>query len=105
MQTTNYELLGRGGEGGGGGGVTDIHYKRCSLYTGTPAVITLVPSTRDVTFDDVPLPEACLRLEEAGASVVGLNCGRGPETILPLIAEVRKVCKVGCMYCWFSFNN
>ncbi|RUS81983.1 hypothetical protein EGW08_010252 [Elysia chlorotica] len=66
---------------------------------GTPAVVTLVPGARAVTFDGVPYPEACLMLEEAGAAVVGLNCGRGPETMLPLIAEVRKVCKgpVACL--------
>ncbi|KAK3753842.1 hypothetical protein RRG08_006232 [Elysia crispata] len=66
---------------------------------GTPAVVTLVPSARDVTFDGLSYPEACLRLENAGAAVVGLNCGRGPETILPLIAEIKKVCKgpVACL--------
>ncbi|GFR82090.1 betaine--homocysteine S-methyltransferase 1-like [Elysia marginata] len=66
---------------------------------GTPAVVTLVPSARDVTFDGVPYPEACLRLEAAGAAVVGLNCGRGAETILPLVAEIKKVCKgpVACL--------
>ena len=31
--------------------------------------------------------EACRRLEEAGADVVGLNCSRGPATMLPLIAQ------------------
>jgi len=33
-------------------------------------------------------------LEDAGATVVGLNCDRGPWTMLPLLKEVRKVCKV-----------
>ncbi|CAC5420610.1 BHMT [Mytilus coruscus] len=60
---------------------------------GLPAVITLTPYGPDITTDDVPIPEACRRLEEAGAAVVGLNCGRGPETMLPLLREVRKVCK------------
>ena len=48
----------------------------------------------DKTLDDVPIPEACRRLEEAGATVVGLNCGRGPKSMLPLLREIRKVCKV-----------
>lgn len=48
----------------------------------------------DMTTDDVPFPEACRRLEEAGAAVVGVNCGRGPRTMLPLVKEIKKVCKV-----------
>ncbi|KAK3096933.1 hypothetical protein FSP39_004915 [Pinctada imbricata] len=60
---------------------------------GVPAVITLTPYIPDVTTDDIPFPEACRRLEEAGAAVVGLNCGRGPATMLPLLKEIRKVCK------------
>ncbi|GFO24641.1 betaine--homocysteine s-methyltransferase 1-like [Plakobranchus ocellatus] len=31
--------------------------------------------------------------EEAGADVVGLNCARGPETIMPVMREARRVCK------------
>ncbi|XP_071145299.1 S-methylmethionine--homocysteine S-methyltransferase BHMT2-like [Mytilus edulis] len=60
---------------------------------GLPAVITLTPYGPDITTDDVPIPEACRRLEKAGAAVVGLNCGRGPATMLPLLRKVRKVCK------------
>ncbi|KAK3097790.1 hypothetical protein FSP39_013204, partial [Pinctada imbricata] len=60
---------------------------------GLPAVITLSPFIPDVTTDDIPMAEACRKLEEAGAAVVGLNCSRGPETMLPLLKEIRKVCK------------
>ncbi|XP_070568437.1 betaine--homocysteine S-methyltransferase 1-like [Ptychodera flava] len=66
---------------------------------GLPAVITLAPfvvSTKNgqaITADMVPLTEACKKLEEAGADVVGLNCGRGPATMMPLMEEIRKVCK------------
>ena len=45
-------------------------------------------------FDGFSYPDACLELEKAGADVVGLNCTRGPETIIPLMREIRKVCKV-----------
>lgn len=55
---------------------------------GLPAVITLnlhdVPATRE----GVALPEAMRRLAGAGAAVVGLNCGRGPATMLPLLADL-----------------
>lgn len=48
----------------------------------------------DQTTDDIPFTEALKRLEDQGADVVGLNCSRGPDTMLPLLKEVRKVCKV-----------
>lgn len=62
--------------------------------SGVPAVITMTAYIPDMTTDDVPFPEACRRLEEAGAAVVGVNCGRGPRTMLPLVKEIKKVCKV-----------
>ena len=62
---------------------------------GCPAVITLTAYVPDRTVDEVPFPEACRRLEEAGAAVVGLNCGRGPAIMMPLLKEIKKVCKVG----------
>ncbi|XP_013418187.1 betaine--homocysteine S-methyltransferase 1-like, partial [Lingula anatina] len=72
---------------------------------GVPAVITIVPY-KDVTVDGVPIPEAVRRLEAAGAAAVGLNCGRGPETMLPLIKEVKKVCQgpVCCLPVCFRTN-
>jgi len=39
--------------------------------------------------DGMTVSEACKRLEGGGADVVGLNCARGPETMLPLLGEVR----------------
>lgn len=60
---------------------------------GCPAVITMAAYFPDQTTDNVPFPEALKRLEDQGAAVVGLNCSRGPETMLPLLKEVRKVCK------------
>nr|KAG5706934.1 hypothetical protein BaRGS_021440 [Batillaria attramentaria] len=60
---------------------------------GIPAVVTLVAYFYDITTDDVPIPQALRELEQLGADVVGLNCGRGPQTMLPLLREARKVCK------------
>lgn len=55
---------------------------------GLPAVITLVAG-RDAAMRDGPsLPEACRRLAGAGADVVGLNCARGPATMLPLLPSL-----------------
>ncbi|HEY7600568.1 MAG TPA: homocysteine S-methyltransferase family protein, partial [Candidatus Limnocylindrales bacterium] len=58
--------------------------------SGKPAVITLAMHQEGVMREGAPLPEACRRLEEAGADVVGLNCSRGPATMLPAIAQIRK---------------
>lgn len=60
---------------------------------GLPAVITLAAYWPDITTDNIPIPEACRRLEEEGAAVVGLNCARGPRTMLPLMKDIRKLCK------------
>jgi betaine-homocysteine S-methyltransferase len=43
------------------------------------------PETRD----GLAPAQACARLADAGADVVGLNCIRGPRTMLPLIREIR----------------
>ncbi|KAL4223235.1 hypothetical protein ACF0H5_016707 [Mactra antiquata] len=60
---------------------------------GVPAVITLAVYVPDITTDDIPIAEACRRLEEQGADVVGINCGRGPSGFIPLLKEIREVCK------------
>ncbi|KAK6170806.1 hypothetical protein SNE40_019110 [Patella caerulea] len=60
---------------------------------GLPAVITLVPYSPKRTVDGVPFPQALRQLEEAGAAVVGVNCGRGPATMIPILKDIRQVCK------------
>ncbi len=62
--------------------------------SGRPAVVTLSIPREGVTRDGWRAAEACRRLEDAGADVVGLNCARGPATMLPLLREVRSA--VGC---------
>jgi betaine-homocysteine S-methyltransferase len=58
--------------------------------SGLPAVVTMALHTGGTTRDGVDPAEACRRLEDAGADVVGLNCTRGPRTMLPLIRKIRK---------------
>jgi betaine-homocysteine S-methyltransferase len=60
---------------------------------GVPVVLTFA-STSDTTIDRVPLADACREAARAGADVVGLNCSRGPATMLPLLAEVRRAVDV-----------
>ncbi len=57
---------------------------------GKPAVITLAIHQQPETREGWSPDEACGRLAEAGADVVGLNCIRGPRTMLPLLAAIRE---------------
>ena len=47
----------------------------------------------DVTREDWSVADACKRLADAGADVVGLNCIRGPATMMPLLREIRAAVK------------
>ena len=55
---------------------------------GLPCVATLAILREPATFDGVALTEACKRLAADGADVVGVNCMRGPDTMLPLLAPI-----------------
>jgi len=57
---------------------------------GLPAVITLAVHREPKMREGASIPEACRQLEQAGAAVVGMNCIRGPASMLPLLEEVRK---------------
>ena len=56
---------------------------------GLPAVITLAVHREPKMREGASIPEACRQLEQAGAAVVGMNCIRGPASMLPLLEEVR----------------
>lgn len=55
---------------------------------GLPAVVTF-GSTHEELLDGYSYVEACKILDERGTEVVGLNCSRGPRTMMPLIEEIR----------------
>ena len=57
---------------------------------GLPAVINFTPIYKE-SKDGYDWLEACRLLQQAGADVVGFNCGRGPNTLLPLIRKLREV--------------
>jgi len=61
---------------------------------GLPAVITLAVGQEPMTREGWSLPDACRRLADEGAAVVGLNCIRGPATMLPLLAGVDEAVDV-----------
>jgi betaine-homocysteine S-methyltransferase len=57
------------------------------------AVITLAMHQATVTREDWTVTDACKRMADAGADVVGLNCIRGPATMMPLLKEIRTAIK------------
>ncbi|WP_447956635.1 homocysteine S-methyltransferase family protein [Vreelandella sp. EE7] len=57
---------------------------------GLPAVITLAPMAENKMIDGPGIVETCVALEQNGASVVGLNCFRGPDTMLDWIQQIRE---------------
>ena len=57
---------------------------------GQTAVINLAVHRDPVTRDGLSMAEAAKRLDDAGADVVGLNCARGPASMLPLLGPIRE---------------
>lgn len=55
-----------------------------------PAMITLASVQKEQTRDGYDYVEACKILADHGADIVGLNCDRGPATMLPIIERVRQ---------------
>src|SRR5262245_3680174 len=57
---------------------------------GLPAVVTFAVHRDGTMREGVSPEEACRQAEQAGAAVVGLNCIRGPRTMLPALQRVRE---------------
>ncbi|MDB6008316.1 MAG: betaine--homocysteine S-methyltransferase 1 [Gammaproteobacteria bacterium] len=62
-------------------------------HSKVPAVVTFSVHREEQTREGWSPAETCKRLEAAGADVVGLNCHRGPDTMLPLLREIRDTVK------------
>lgn len=56
---------------------------------GLPAVVTFAVHREGTMRDGQSPADACRQAEQAGADVVGLNCIRGPLSMLPLLAPIR----------------
>ena len=56
---------------------------------GLPAMVTFASVQPTTTYDGYDYVEACRILADHGATIVGLNCSRGPETMLPLLEAIR----------------
>jgi betaine-homocysteine S-methyltransferase len=58
--------------------------------TGLPAVITIAPMGENIMRDGWTIVDTCKELEQKGADVVGMNCFRGPATMMPYLKEIRQ---------------
>ncbi len=58
--------------------------------TGLPSVITIAPMGENIMRDGVSILDTCKKLEQLGGDVVGMNCFRGPATMMPYLKEIRK---------------
>ena len=61
--------------------------------TNLPSVITIAPYGQNIMRDNVSILDTCKELEQKGGDVVGMNCHRGPNTMMPYLKEIRKVLK------------
>ena len=62
--------------------------------SGLPAVVTVAPMGENIMQDGVSIVDVCRHLEQKGADVVGMNCFRGPQTMMPYLKAIRQ--KVQC---------
>ena len=56
---------------------------------GLPAMVTFASPHPTATYDGYAYVKACQVLADAGATIVGLNCSRGPEIMLPMLEHIR----------------
>jgi betaine-homocysteine S-methyltransferase len=57
--------------------------------SGLPVVITIAPMAENIMRDGWRIVDTCMELEQRGADVVGMNCFRGPATMMPYLKEIR----------------
>lgn len=61
--------------------------------SGLPSVLTISPMGENIMRDGISVIDTCKDLEQRGSDVVGMNCFRGPNTMLPYLKEIREVIK------------
>jgi betaine-homocysteine S-methyltransferase len=75
------------------GGEALMALEAIKKYSKVPAVVTMAQHKEEATREGWSVAEACQRLEAGGADVVGLNCHRGPNTIMPALKAIRAAVK------------
>ena len=58
--------------------------------SGLPSVLTISPMGENMMRDEISVIDTCKELEQRGANVVGMNCFRGPNTMMPYLKNIRK---------------
>ena len=61
--------------------------------TKLPSVLQLLHTVKISMRDNVSILDTCKELEQKGGDVVGMNCHRGPNTMMPYLKEIRKALK------------
>jgi methionine synthase I (cobalamin-dependent) len=61
---------------------------------GLPAMVSFASVQAATTYDGYDYVDACRILADNGATIVGLNCSRGPDTMLPLLERIRSAVDV-----------
>ena len=70
-------------------------------------MVTLAPIGKEkipTTFDGYPLKVALQKLLDEGAACVGVNCARGPNTMIPLMRHLKQEVKVGWFACTLQIS-
>jgi betaine-homocysteine S-methyltransferase len=62
----------------------------CARKTDLPVMVTICFENEDKTADGKSAAEAARTLVDAGADIVGMNCLRPPEHMLPALEQMRK---------------
>jgi betaine-homocysteine S-methyltransferase len=75
------------------GGEALMALEAIKKYSKVPAVVTFSVHREENVREGWTPVETCRRLEVAGAEVVGLNCHRGPATMVPILKRIRRAVK------------
>ncbi len=75
------------------GGEALMALEAIKKHSKVPAVVTFSVHKEEHVREGWSPEETCQRLEAAGAEVVGLNCHRGPATMLPILKRIRAAVK------------
>ncbi|HUN27943.1 MAG TPA: homocysteine S-methyltransferase family protein [Steroidobacteraceae bacterium] len=81
------------------GGEALLALEAIRKYSKVPAVVTFSVHREESVREGWSPVETCRRLEDAGAAVVGLNCHRGPATMMPILRKIRRAvrCEVAAV--------
>ena len=61
--------------------------------SGLSSVLTISPMGENIMRDGVSVIDTCKELEQRGADVVGMNCFRGPNTMMLYLKNIRQAIK------------